>query len=172
MADNPVVALTQKGTFPAAVTNMNQAVYDAINQMAFVANAGMITGTLTLTNAQTKALFSAPQTLIAAQGAGTLIELLSMVVEYQYATAKMTAGGAIQASYDTGVTIPASATIAATFLTGPAANEVIKVSGALADNLSSAVLNKAVIFTCATQDFATGAGTLIVKYSYRVLSGL
>ena len=184
MAETTLGSLPAKFLYPAAVTTFSGAQYDSIQAIVDAQNANNVSlrasinatvptyTTVAINNANTKALYTAPTTLVAAQGPGTLIELLSLVVEYKYSTAKMTAGGVIQASYDTGVTTPASATIAASFLTGPAADEVIKVQGVLADSLSSAVLNKPVIFTCATQDFATGSGTLIVKFTYRVHSGL
>ena len=199
MPETTLATLPAAGSFAAAVTNMNAANLAAINQIVTDQNANNASlrasinaaitapnpvpsayidpqviqyATVTIDNTHTKGLYSAPTTLVAAQGAGTLIEILSLLLEYKYSTAKMTAGDTIQASYDTGVTIPASATIAASFLTGPAANEVILVAGALGDNLASAVVNKKVILTCATQDFATGSGTLIAKVSYRVHSGL
>lgn len=128
--------------------------------------------TVAIANAAVKTLFGTGTALVAAQGAGTLIEILSLLLENVYLTAAFTAGGAIQASYGAGVTIPASATVASTFLTSPAASQSILVAGALASNLSSAVLNTAVNLACATQEFATGAGSLIVKVAYRVHTGL
>lgn len=184
MAETTLGSLPSKGIFPAAVANMSSDMYDALAAVVTAQNANNVSmraaidatvptySTVAINNTATKGLFSAPTTLLAAQGAGTLIEIIQMIVEYKYSTAKLTAGGALQASYDTGVTIPATPTIAATFLTAPAADNVIKVAGVLAEALSATVLNKPVIFTCATQDFATGAGTLIVKFTYRVHSGL
>lgn len=128
--------------------------------------------TVAIPNAQVKTLFSVGTAIIPAQGAGTLIEVISMVLENKFLTAAFAAGGAIQLSYGSGVTIPASATIAATFLTSPVANQVILVAGALASNLASAVLNTAVNIAAATADFTTGAGSLVAKVAYRVHTGL
>ena len=125
-----------------------------------------------VSNALVKTLFSVGVPIIAAQGAGTLIEVLSYTLENVYGTAQFTAGGAIQLSYGAGVTIPASATVAATFLTSPTAKQVIVAAGALASNLFSAVGNTAIRLACATQEFATGDGTMVVKVAYRVHSGL
>src|ERR1022692_5199448 len=72
--------------------------------------------TVALTNTQTKALNSAPPAIIAAAGAGTLIEVLSAVLENVFLTAAFANGGVIQLSYGASTTVPASATVAATFL--------------------------------------------------------
>jgi hypothetical protein len=129
------------------------------------------TVTVLVPNSAVLTLYSAPTALIPAPGAGNMIDVVDMVVENSYLTAAFASGGAIQASYGSGVTTPATATIAATFLTSPTANQIVKVQGALASSLSSAVLNTAVNLAAATQNFTTGGGSLIVKVSYRVLTG-
>lgn len=130
------------------------------------------TATIPISNANVKLLFGTGSILVPAPGTTSAIDLIDMVIENVFLTAAYTAGGVIQASYGTGVTVPASATIAATFLTSPTASQMIKVQGALASTLSSSVLNKALYLNCATQEFATGAGSLIVKINYRILTGL
>ncbi len=95
-----------------------------------------------------------------------------MFVENKFLTAAFAVGGAIQLSYGTGVTTPASATIAATFLTAPVADQSIKVAGALASALSSAVVNAAITLAAATADFTTGAGSLRLRIAFRVVTGL
>lgn len=122
-----------------------------------------------LTNAQTKALFSAPLSLIPAPGAGRMIDVIDAVWENVFLTAAFANGGVMQLSYDTGVTTPASATIAATFLTSPTANQVVKVAGALASSLASVVVNKAIFAAAATADFITGAGHVEITINYRIL---
>lgn len=128
--------------------------------------------TVALTNTQSKALNSAPTAIIAAAGAGTLIEVLSAVLENVFLTGAFANGGVIQLSYGASTTTPASATVAATFLTSPTANQVIVLAGALATNLASAALNTAIYLACATADFITGAGHVTVKVAYRVHTGL
>lgn len=127
--------------------------------------------TITIANAAVKTLYSVGTTLLPAPGAGNAWVIDEMYVENVYLTAAFAAGGAIQASYGTGVTTPATATIAATFLTSPTANEIIAVAGALASSLSSNVLNKAITLAAASADFTTGGGSLIVKLRYRLLTG-
>ena len=131
-----------------------------------------LTATVAIPNAQVLTLYSVGVQLVAAQGAGTLIEVVSVLLENVYKTAAFQAGGVIQASYGTGVTTPASATVAATFLTSPSANQAIILAGAVASGLSSAYVNTAVRLACATQDFTVGGGSVIVQVVYRVHSGL
>lgn len=130
--------------------------------------------TLALTNTQTKALFTVPTVVIPAQGAGTLIDIESVVFENIFGTAAFTAGAAFGLYYgnDASGVLALSATVAATFLTSPVANQIIKQAGGLATNLASAALNTKVVVACATQDFATGAGSLTMKVAYRVHTGL
>ena len=125
-------------------------------------------------NAQVLTLFSVGTSLLLpAAGAGTITVIDDMVIENVFLTAAFASGGAIQANYGSAsVANAASATVAATFLTGPTASEIIKVAGAVPSQLSSAVVNTAIYLTCATQDFATGAGSLIVWVRYHVVSGL
>jgi hypothetical protein len=130
--------------------------------------------TVPIPNAQVLTLFSVGTSLLVpAQGVGTLVVIDDIVIENLFLTAAFTAGGAIQANYGSAsVAVPASATVAATFLTGPVANQVIKVGGVLGSLLSSAVLNTGIYLTCATANFATGAGSLMCYVRYHVLSGL
>lgn len=125
----------------------------------------------TIANAGVLALNSAPTTLVAAAGAGTLIEPVTLVLENVFLTAAFAAGGAIGLVYGAGGTA-CSATAAATFLTSPTANQTILLAGSLASSLSSNCLNKAVVLQAASADFTTGAGSLKYRLSYRIHTGL
>lgn len=131
------------------------------------------TSDITLTNPQLLALFTTPITLVAAQGAGSLIEVMGVTLENVYGTAAFTSGGVISINYKNGGTLTAAATtIAATFLTSPTANQSTLLTPALASALSSNVVNMPVVITNATGNFATGDGTVIVHCRYRVHTGL
>jgi hypothetical protein len=197
MSETTIPALPASGIFPAAVTTFSLDQYNALALIISAQNANntsLRSGinacattpvpssqldpttiqyvTVALTNTQTKALNSVPTQVIAAPGANKLIEVCSVVLENVYLTAAFANGGVIQLSYGASVTTPASATVAATFLTSPAANQVIVLAGALATNLASTVLNTAVYIACATADFITGAGSITAKVAYRIHSGL
>jgi hypothetical protein len=115
---------------------------------------------LSLTSAQIKALSASPILAIkppTPPGTGIVID--DVTANYKYGTTQYAAGGAIQVGYGAGLSVIA-ASIAATFLTAPVANQAIKVIGSLASNLSSAVLNQGVYINNATGAFTTGDGTL------------
>jgi hypothetical protein len=145
----------------------------AVPQGVWTAVGGDTRMGFALNNTQLKATNSAPLIIVPAQGAGTLIEVVSLVLENVYLTAAFANGGALALYYGVDATgVLASATVAATFLTSPAANQMIMAAGALATNLSSNVLNKGLAFANPTADFITGAGSLIGKLTYRVHTGL
>ena len=155
----------------STLTNINA-------DLAGIASGSLLDQTLiqyasvAVTNAQVKALFGTGVQIIAAPAAGSLIEVVSAVLEHVFGTAAFTLGGVLQLSYGTGVTIPASATVAATFLTAPAAKQAIVLAGVMGTNLVSAVSATAIRLACATQEFATGDGTMLVKVAYRIHVGL
>ena len=131
--------------------------------------------TVLVPNSAVLTLESAPLLLIPAPGAGNAIIVEEMTVENVFKTAAYAGSpGVIAAQYGSaaGQTNPATATIAAAFLTGPVANQIIRVAGALASTLSSAILNVGVYLSVLTNNPTTGAGSLIVKISYRILTAL
>ena len=127
---------------------------------------------ITLTSAQILAMNTTPVSVIPAQGAGTLIEVLSAVADYIYGTAQYTSGGAIGLFYGVETGPLATATLASTFLTSPTVNQIGIMEGALASSASSTVLNTAIVISNQSGVFATGNGTMIVKVKYRVHIGL
>jgi hypothetical protein len=124
-----------------------------------------------IANAQVLTLNSVGVALVPAAGAGTLLEVISCVLENVYKTAAYANGGVISIGYGLNGTA-ASSTVAATFLTSPTANQSVLLTGAVASSLSSAVLNKPLTLQAATADFITGAGSLNVRLSYRVHTSL
>ena len=127
--------------------------------------------TVAIANAAVKTLNATPVSIVPAQGAGTLVEVISAVFENLYKTAAFAAGSALGLVYGA-AGVAAAPTVAATFLTSPAANQTIMVSGAIATQLSSAVLNTAVVLQAASTEFTTGGGSLTVRCSYRVHRGM
>lgn len=126
-----------------------------------------------IANAAVLTLHSAPALLLAAPGAGLLIDVDSVLLNYVYGTTQFASGGAIQASYGAGATA-ATGTVAATFLTSPTANQITKLAGGsgMSNILSSAALNTAIYLYAATGDFTTGDGSLVALIKYRIISGM
>ena len=127
--------------------------------------------TVAIANAAVKTLNATPVSIVPAQGAGTLVEVISAVFENLYKTAAFAAGSALGLVYGA-AGVAAAPTVAATFLTSPAANQTIQVAGGIATQLSSAVLNTAVVLQAASTEFTTGGGSLTVRCAYRVHRGM
>lgn len=130
--------------------------------------------TVTLTAAQVKALYDTPVQLVAAQGAGKLILIDSILWDIAFVSAQYTAGGAIQAQYGNtvhGAGSPASASIAAATLNAVAASGFLaNGSGAATLNAPATVENTGVFLSNATADFATGDSTVTLYVRYRVVT--
>jgi hypothetical protein len=144
------------------------------NLVAPVQSPGMLlTATVPIANAAVLTLFSVGAAIVAAPAAGSYLDVESMILLNIYKTAAYANGGAIQLNYAAAaVTLPATATVAATFLTSPVANQMIKVAGSLATQLSSSVMAAGLWLTAATADFITGAGSLVCIVKYRIVPGL
>ncbi len=163
LAGSSAAAIIAAATLPSGVT-----IWDNRQGASFLTQSA----TVTLTSAQLKALHTTPVSLIAAPGSGKMIDVIDIVAVNEFLTAAYAAGGAISIGYKTDASIAATPTIAATFLTSPIASQIIKVAGVLATNLAADVLNQPLYVTCASADFTTGAGSVILKINYRVFSGL
>ena len=177
----PTLAQTQGGvmtgaTFSALVSDLTT-VQNAFSPVA-IPNLDPQTiqyQTVALTLAQVLALYTTPVQLVAAQGPGTFIEVVSVVVNLIYGSAAYSGGGAVGACYGPALTYPAAASIAASVFTGLTGNSLVRSSplGATIVDPSSGALNAGLYLTCATAVFTGGAGcSLIVKISYRVVGGL
>lgn len=125
--------------------------------------------TIPISSAEIKTLFSVGKTLIAAPGANKAIIPSLVLVRYIFGTTQYTLGGNISYRY----TNLAGFSIG-TIITGTVFN------GYTADNLNSSstgpttiisnLVNQPIVLTAATQDFATGDGTLQVIIYYRVIA--
>jgi hypothetical protein len=129
--------------------------------------------TTTINNAALLAMYDTPVQLVPAQGAGSLILVDKVVIDYHYSTASTAAGGAIAAQYDStvhGGGVAASQTVAAATLNGFSANAVMTAGSVQIAQADTAVYNKGIYLSNASADFTTGAGSLVVYTYYRVLS--
>jgi hypothetical protein len=133
-------------------------------------NAGVA---FTFTAVQVDAMSVTPLVLVPAQGAGTVIEVVSCLLELVYGSAVFAGGGAIGLYYSANTGPLASTTVAATFLTTPTVNQVALMTDALASAAASTVENEPLVLSNATAPFTAGTGsTLNVRLKYRLHSGL
>lgn len=132
--------------------------------------------TVAIPNASVLTLSSVGYQLLPAPGAGNMYIVDRIVVE-QVAKTGAFAGspGNMTAAYGTQSSqVAATGTIAGTILTGGSGttNQIGMALGvAPANGNSSVLLNSAIGLYVATNDPTTGAGSLIVKISYRTLTG-
>ncbi len=126
---------------------------------------------LTLSALQT--LNSIPVQVVAAQGAGTFVEIQSCTLNLKRGSAAFTGGGTVTIGYGaSSATVAGAATIAATVFTTFAASQSITVAGALAVNANTGILNVPVWINAASGDFASGTGaTGVLDCAYRVHTG-
>lgn len=126
--------------------------------------------TVTITNAELLALNTTPIALVAAPGAGKVLELTSIALQYDYASAAFTIGSAtnLQVKYTDGSGAAASATASVTGFLDQSADEY----RVLPQNSSSIepVANAALVLTLAGANVSAGGGSLVVKVAYRVHS--
>lgn len=130
--------------------------------------------TLAVPNASVLTLNTVGVPILPAPGAGNLYEIDRLWIECVSSTPAFTGGGNITLAYGTqAAQTAATVAIAATLLTASAT--VAQVGSALpvtvANGVTTTLSNKAVGLYAATADFAAGGGSLIVKVSYRVLTG-
>lgn len=142
-------------------------------QAGYVTSDAIVTTTGTLTNTQVLGMNATPVQVVAAQGAGTLIEVVSGALENLNTGVAYASGGAISFDLNNGGTVTvASATAAATFLTSPIVTQTIAFGPGQASATGANTLNMPLVITNATAAFTTGTGTLKYWLSYRVRSGL
>lgn len=126
----------------------------------------------TVSSAELLALFATPKVLIAAQGAGTIIQLDSCLMKYVYNSVQYTLGGAIQLNWVGGSTsvMDASSTMLSGADIQAAASKTIR--GRVAD-LGITVTtfeNTGIQITNAGEAFASGNGTIKVYLTYRIIT--
>ncbi|MHA1961904.1 MAG: hypothetical protein ACW99U_16980 [Candidatus Thorarchaeota archaeon] len=118
-----------------------------------------------LTAAEIIAMYTTPKTLIAAPGAGKVIEFISAVGFLDHGGTDFADGGAVVIQTITGNTALSDSVAAATLINVSADAYVIfqALSAEVATNL-----NDGLELTNATQVFSTGNGVLRLKVTYRI----
>lgn len=121
-----------------------------------------------LSSAELLDLFATPKSLVAAQGAGTIVEFVSALLAYEYNSIVYTIGtaGNLQVQYTDGSGAAASSTRAATGFIDQASDQL-----SLLDKVSTTVVpvvNAALVLTCATASPTAGDSPINISVYYRV----
>jgi len=117
-----------------------------------------------LTAANLIAMYTTPVQLVAAPGAGKVLEVVSASIIFDYGTTQMTGGGAVVIEEETSQTA-LTGTVAAAVIQA-AADSITKVLPVAA----TLVANKGIFISNATAVFAAGDGVARVKVAYRTHS--
>lgn len=123
-----------------------------------------------ITSAQLLALYTTPQTLVAAPGSGYILDFVSLLLAYDYGTAAYTLGSAtnLQVKYTDGSGAAASVTQTTTGMIDQASDQIRHLDK-LESNITP-VNNAALVLTLAGGNPSVGDGTLHAKVLYRVLA--
>lgn len=128
----------------------------------------LFTDDVILTTAELLDLFTTPKSLVAAQGADTVVEFVSALLAYDYNTTVYTVGtaGDLQIKYTDGSGAEASSTRAATGFIDQASDQLSlleKVGGTVVP-----VVNAALVLTCATANPTLGDSPINIRVTYRI----
>ena len=132
------------------------------------------TGTINLTLTQLQTLNSVGYTILPAPGATSMYQMGSCTMNLTYGSAAFTGGGTVSIGYGTTSTPATNATIASTvFTTFTASHGVVVLPAAVAVTATTSLVNKAIVMTAASADFAVGTGaTGQLDCQYRILTGV
>lgn len=133
----------------------------AVNQSA-LPDTSILYAEVAVTSAELLALFTTPKELVAAPGAGYVLEFISAVFILDYGTATYATNGNLTIAHDT--TAVSDALAEGDFLFKTA--DSMSVVQALSADVILAE-NKAINLTLATGNPATGDGVVRVKVAYR-----
>lgn len=162
--------LTVAGRLPAGSITSADVETNGLNSGNLALDTVQV-ATVSLTNAEIKALNTAPKELVAAPGAGKLIEFLGATLFHDYGANALTGDHALTIGLDDG-TVAVAATIAHGDFAHQVADYVYSVKAAVAFHDAAAdVLNKNLALTAAG-DYAGNAGNdtvWTVHVAYRII---
>lgn len=149
------------------------AVTGALTVTGKTQGSNLHTASVTLTNAEIKALAASPKELVAAPGAGKLLEFVSAMLILTAGTEVLTeADDNLAIEYDDGSAVAASGTIEATGFIDQAADTVTNaLPAADAIDASADIVNKNLALVNLADEFAgnaTADATMEVIITYRV----
>lgn len=140
-----------------------------LGEWAGVRQIGYVSIT-TLSTAQVNGLRAAPITVVAAQGAGTIIEIVSVVITYDYATAAFTVAGDEDLIIEYADGTDATASIESAGFLDQADDEVRFYLNSLAAGADlEALIDQGLrIFNTGAGETADGGGEVDIRVTYRV----
>lgn len=126
--------------------------------------------TASLTAAQIILMFTTPQTVIPAPGAGLAIVLQYVIFEMTTTSTQFTGGGTVNFVYHGGAVAAATGTITAATVTTTAGTSYTYLGPSVAATGLVLPANTGVDITNGTAVFAAGTGTAVLKLAYTIVT--
>jgi len=148
------------------ISSVNADAIASVNQAA-LPDTSIKYAEVVVSTAELLALFTTPKTLVAAPGAGYVLEFISAVLILDYVSAAYATRGDLSVANETGTEVSNDVTLAN--LLAKTADTIIRLSPLNTDDTGVPILeNEALELICATGNPATGDSPLRVKVAYRV----
>ena len=126
-----------------------------------------------MTAAEWNGMYAAPKLIVAAPGAGLIIQVDNVWYDMAFVAAQYAAGGVVNLQYDStvhGAGVPATADTAAATVTGLAASSIVAPGLKTGAFAQATTVNKGLYMSNATGAFTTGDGTWKINVAYRVIT--
>jgi hypothetical protein len=126
-----------------------------------------------MTAAQWNGMYATPFQIIAAPGAGLIIQAEKVWYDMAFVAAQYAAGGVVNLQYDStanGAGVAATADTAAATITGLAASSIVSPGGFAGAFAQSTTVNKGLFMSNKSGAFTTGDGTWKINVAYRIIT--
>lgn len=126
-----------------------------------------------MTAAEWNGMYASPKLIIAAPGAGKIIQVDNAWYDYTHVAASYAAGGVVNLQYDStanGAGVLATQDVAAATITGLAATSIVRPAIGITAIAQSTTVNKGLYMSNKTAAFTTGDGTWKINVAYRVIT--
>ena len=126
-----------------------------------------------MTAAEWNGMYATPKLIVAAPGAGLIIQTEKIWFDMTYVAAQYAAGGVVNLQYDNtvqGAGVAATTDTAAATITGLAATSIVPVAGTTSAFAQATTVNKGLYMSNKTGAFTTGDGTWKINVAYRIIT--
>ena len=126
-----------------------------------------------MTAAQWNAMYATPYQIIAAPGAGLIIQTEKVWYDMAFVAAQFAAGGVVNLQYDNtanGAGVAVTSDVAAATINGLAASSIVPATSTTSAFAQSTTVNKGLYMSNKSGAFTTGDGTWKINVAYRIIT--